>query len=568
MKKLVLIPVFIFILALIIPIAEAKQYHVKLLAVKESPAGTEGSTADLYLEIKPGNGRVYLETFPLTKVDTQISTRFARDVACDYLNVDCNNNDFFYTISADSSIIGGPSAGAAIAALTVIALKDITLDEEIAVTGTINSGGLIGPIGGIKEKVQAAKDIKLKKVLIPSGERFVKQEENTTENKTIDIVEYGKSIGIEVVEAASLDDVLFHFTGKQIKKNFENIAIDDLYVDTMNELSSGLCNRSIYLREIVVSMEHNPSINESNISLNSADDLIKKGAFAYNNSMYYAAGSYCFGANVRLGYIYLLRQNLSEKRLAEITDTLNSSIQNMDRELENLDIRTINDLESYMAVKERILEAEDLLSKSRESENIHERLSRIAFASERINSAVAWLKFLDNRGKQFNFNNELLEDSCRKKLAEVEEYFQYVSSQLPLPLTNIKNDIDSAYKDIKNKNFAMCLYKASKSKSEITTLQSTITLDVSQIDNFIQKKLDIIKSNIAEESTRGIFPILGYSYYEYADSLKASDKYSALLYAGYSLELSNLDIYFKEKPKIYLYNTDGKTIIFIIGIYF
>ncbi len=114
----------------------------------------------------------------------------------------------------------------------------------------------------------------------------------------------------------------------------------------------------------------------------------------------------------------------------------------------------------------------------------------------------------------------------------------------------------------------MCLYKASKSKSEITTLQSTITLDVSQIDNFIQKKLDIIKSNIAEESTRGIFPILGYSYYEYADSLKASDKYSALLYAGYSLELSNLDIYFKEKPKIYLYNTDGKTIIFIIGISF
>jgi hypothetical protein len=42
-----------------------------------------------------------------------------------------------------------------------------------------------------------------------------------------------------------------------------------------------------------------------------------------------------------------------------------------------------------------------------------------------------------------------------------------------------------------------------------------------------------------------VFPILGYSYFEYANSLKESDPFSALLYSEYALELSNLDIYFK-----------------------
>ncbi len=551
---------------LILPIAEAKRYHVKLLAVKESPAGVEGSTADLYLEIKQGDGRVFLETFPLTKIDTQISTRFARDVACDFLNVDCDNNDFFYTISADSSIIGGPSAGAAIAALTVVALKDIELDEGIAVTGTINSGGLIGPIGGVKEKVQAAKDVGLKKVIIPSGERFVKPEgDNSSENRTIDIVEYGRNISIEVVEAGSLDDVLWHFTKKRLKRNFDTLKINDFYSGTMRELSLGLCNRSVYLRELVLMIDSNIYLNESNASFSNAEDLIRKGNAAFNNSRYYAAGSYCFGANVRLGYVYLLKQNLSERKIEDVSASLKNSIDAMNKELESVEIKTITDLESYMAVKERIVEAEDLLEKSKSSGNIHERLSRIAFASERINSAVAWMRFLDNKGKVFDFNDDLLEQSCKRKLSEVEEYFQYVSSELPLPLTNIKEDIDSAYKDIEKKNFVMCLFKASKSKSELTTLQSTLTLDVSQIDNFINQKLLVIKRNIAEESTKGVFPILGYSYYEYADSLKESDKYSSLLYAGYALELSNLDIYFKEKQKIYLFNLDSKTMIIFVS---
>ena len=46
---------------------------------------------------------------------------------------------------------------------------------------------------------------------------------------------------------------------------------------------------------------------------------------------------------------------------------------------------------------------------------------------------------------------------------------------------------------------------------------------------------------------KGIFPILAYSYYTYAISLREDDPYSALLYLEYSAAMSDLSIYFEKK---------------------
>src|SRR3989338_3663756 len=135
MKKLfMLFFLFIILTLLLMPGIFAKQGHMKLLAVKETENGYEGGIADLYLEIKPGSGRVFLETFPLTRTDTQMSTRFAKAIACDIIEKDCDDTDFFYTITADSAIIAGPSAGASIAILTVAMLDDLRLNEDYAIT--------------------------------------------------------------------------------------------------------------------------------------------------------------------------------------------------------------------------------------------------------------------------------------------------------------------------------------------------------------------------------------------------------------------------------------------------
>ena len=81
-KGLFLLFSLFFLIVSVSALSQNQQYHLKLLAVQENSNGTlTGSDADLYLEIQEGSGRVFLETFPLTKLDTQISTRFAKDAA-------------------------------------------------------------------------------------------------------------------------------------------------------------------------------------------------------------------------------------------------------------------------------------------------------------------------------------------------------------------------------------------------------------------------------------------------------------------------------------------------------
>lgn len=98
------------------------------------------------------------------------------------------------------------------------------------------------------------------------------------------------------------------------------------------------------------------------------------------------------------------------------------------------------------------------------------------------------------------------------------------------------------------------MYTASIAKAKIDLILNSISIDPDFTEEVIEDRLRIVKSLIAKQTERGIFPIVAYSYYEYADSLKETDQYSALLYLEYALELGNLDIYFEKKqiklPKI------------------
>ena len=89
----------------------------------------------------------------------------------------------------------------------------------------------------------------------------------------------------------------------------------------------------------------------------------------------------------------------------------------------------------------------------------------------------------------------------------------------------------------------------------------------------IKQKLNIIKNNIIEQQQKSVFPVVGYSYYEYADDLKERDIFSSMLFAEYSLELSNLDIYFEEKNKKIDFNIEikynvviGFILVFVAGL--
>ncbi len=557
MKKRYMLLIFL----LLVPLAHAKTYHMYLLAVSESTAQPHGMVADLYLDLVPGSGRVFIDTFPFTRVDTQISTRFGKSIACSYLQLDCNDLDFFYTIRSNSAIVGGPSAGSALTVLTAAALDDRKLDPKIAITGTINSGGLIGPVGGVQQKIQAAAEFNLTKVLIPKGERYITDEVNGT-NETVDLFAYGKTLGIDVMEVATIDEAYYQFTGVSHKKDYKEVNVTPQYTNTMEEISGRLCSRTVELSSKV-------ALKDSRNFL-AAQNLSKKADTAGKLAEYYSRASYCFGANIRLADEIMIEDNITRPGIQAGIDELEANITLFESSIESRKLATLTDLQTYEIVRERLIDAEDYLNNSIQglkSNDTADAIYYLAYARERYISAVSWSAFFGLSGKSLVLSQETLKNSCAEKLSEAEERYQYVQLYLPNQLSNTRALLDRTYADQASGEYSLCLFEASKAKAEADVVLGIIGVSEDQIPDYLQTKLELANDQIASQLDKGNLPILGYSYYEYAKSLKDSDIYSALIYTEYALELSNLDIYFSNPKKKTLDLPDMRLVlIFFLGI--
>ena len=93
----------------------------------------------------------------------------------------------------------GPSAGITMATAMISALSNKPVRNDIAMTGEITIRGRVLPIGGLREKLLAAKRAKITTVIVPNqNKRHVEElEAHVTE-------------GIEIIYASMMEDVLKH----------------------------------------------------------------------------------------------------------------------------------------------------------------------------------------------------------------------------------------------------------------------------------------------------------------------------------------------------------------------
>ncbi len=538
MKKLLLL---IFI-AILIPTVYAKSGHMTILAVSEIAGQEFGTTADLYLDILPGRGRVFIDTFPLAKLDTQLSTRFAKSIACDFLDKNCNNYDFFYTIRARSSIVGGPSASGAIAVLTAALLDNLNIDKNTIMTGTINSGGMIGPVGGTAAKIKAADEANFAKVLV--SELSIDEE---LTNKT-------KGLQIKIVNVSTLEQAIYEFTGKKYSKK-TTIEIDASYLEVMEGLAESLCDRA---------REFSTRYTENTSSIQTAREYLDKAEDLINKHKYYSAASFCFTANIN--YHFEKKLNLSKEEIKEEIIKTNNKIMDFEDITDKIEIKTLTDLQTFMIVKERITEAKHSLNESKlfYNDSIERSLRSLVFSIERLNSAETWSKFFGT-GKSDPIQKENLKQSCINKLGEAEERLQYVELYIERSFLEFRKDLKYAYRHAQAEDYDLCLFKASKTKAKADLILTTIRADKNQTQDLIDKKIEIARKVIA--NNKAFFPIIGYSYYEYGKVLRYDDPASALVFLEYSIELSNLDLYFKkERARMPMYFDFRMLAVFVLGI--
>lgn len=113
------------------------------------------------------------------------------------VDIDFENTDVHIHIPEGATPKDGPSAGITMATAMVSAMTKTPVRADIAMTGEISIRGKVMPIGGLKEKVLAAKRAGVRKVIIPV--------ENAPDLE--EIPEYGKA-NMEFVLASKMNDVL------------------------------------------------------------------------------------------------------------------------------------------------------------------------------------------------------------------------------------------------------------------------------------------------------------------------------------------------------------------------
>ncbi len=162
-----------------------------------------GDTLQIEVNIMPGDGKLELtgKLGDVMKESAKAGISYIRSMADKY-GVDAayfKEHDFHIHIPEGAVPKDGPSAGITMATAVFSAIMEIPVKCKVAMTGEITLRGRVLPIGGLKEKLLAAKMAGMEMVLVPyENERDV--EEISKEIKS----------GLTIRYMHTMDEVLEH----------------------------------------------------------------------------------------------------------------------------------------------------------------------------------------------------------------------------------------------------------------------------------------------------------------------------------------------------------------------
>lgn len=160
-----------------------------------------GDTLQIEVNVMPGGGEIMLtgQLGDVMKESARTGISYIRSVSRKYGIADdfFEKHDIHVHIPEGAVPKDGPSAGITMATAMMSAVTERRVRADLAMTGEVTLRGRVLPIGGLKEKLLAAKNAGMKTVLVPK------------KNKA-DVEEISAEItrGLEILYVESMDEVL------------------------------------------------------------------------------------------------------------------------------------------------------------------------------------------------------------------------------------------------------------------------------------------------------------------------------------------------------------------------
>lgn len=160
-----------------------------------------GDTLQIEVNVMPGKGEIMLtgQLGDVMKESARTGISYIRSVSRDYQIADdfFEKYDIHVHIPEGAVPKDGPSAGITMATAMLSAITEKKVRADIAMTGEVTLRGRVLPIGGLKEKLLAAKNAGIKTVLVPK-------------KNLADVEELSQEItkGFEILPVEHMEEVL------------------------------------------------------------------------------------------------------------------------------------------------------------------------------------------------------------------------------------------------------------------------------------------------------------------------------------------------------------------------
>ncbi len=489
-----------------------------------------GVSALLNLTITNGTGQIFLGSTPLTQTDTQAQAVLSADLACQLLNINCNDYNFYYYITSSSVEVGGPSAGSAFTMAAMSILSGKPLNSKVAMTGTANPDGSVGIVGDVSPKSEAAANMGIKTFLYPS-----------TDNISSAALTYDEAHGMTPIPVSSEYEAFQYFTGYNLRPIVNYSIQTPLYLSLMKQT---YVEFNAYQNGLFSSLS---SSNSSNSTIQqlidlATSDMSQQKAEASNGSYYVAASSMITSSSDIL-QAEILEELPSSNQVSFVKNLItkeNSTITGISNNISSDYVSNSSTLMLKFIALDRLMQAQGYLNdsiSSLSSGDLQDAVYYYSLAVVKGQTAYFWVSILPKGSSNFSQSQyKTLSNYYLYKASSYNDYATLLGVDLPPEISEMQSYLQSAESRYYSGNYISSMFASIESISLAQMLiEENSLVNISVFSQISNQSAAATLNTINSAEKEGITPFLGISYYYFANQFYNSSNVSNSDFSEYLL---------------------------------